>query len=400
MAEMKTLNGYEVVDEKARSIVYEDIKTVHLGENVLGSATLGDGWAVAYSEEQQRDIYTHTESATADLSFATNVQAGEVYLLRFVTDAESEFVKVGLGDRYRVRCYQGKQTIEVPLYAPEDNATLYFTPDGDGYPSYNIAGMVLRKIQDEGIRLEMALHNTATANHHGNYGFWNTFIGDGTAENAVGTTRSVAIGYETLRDLQGGHRNIGIGTFAMSQMTGGEENVSIGADSMLAVKGAETCVAIGMGAMYEGEKRNGDLAIGMSALKGTETSKTEKNIGIGRNAGAAVTIAKSNIFIGNNAGYKVTSGYSNTLIGDGVAKAATTAHFNTVVGRNAVIPANAEYCVVVGDGATATKNAQAVLGGDTITETLLKGELVVRGTDGVKRQIVFNADGTCSWMEV
>jgi hypothetical protein len=183
-------------------------------------------------------------------------------------------------------------------------------------------------------------------------------------------------------------------------MIGGEENVAIGADNMLEVKEGEGCFSIGMGAMYCGASRMNDVAIGKSALRGVATSETSNNLAIGINSGYKVTTAKNNIFVGNNAGYNLTSGYCNTIIGDGAGKAVTTGYFNTIVGRNANAPAAGRGTVVIGDGAVATKNYQAVIGADNITETLVKGDLVVRGTDGVYRQIVFNADGTCSWTDV
>lgn len=375
------------------TVNYVETKVVHLGENVLGSATLGEGWT------ESNGVFTHATGYNADLTFDTAVEEGSVYILEFETSyKDDEFVRVGIGSQYRVLCYNGNNHITVPLMAV-GGTTLYVTPIETTYTGY-ISNITLRKIQDSGTELVLELYSTFTENHTQNYGFWNTFIGENVAENAVGSTRSIAIGYYTLNALQGGHRNIGIGTFAMSQLIGGEKNISIGADSMLAVKEAETCVVIGLSAMYEGASRKEDIAIGKNTLRGNPTSATEKNIAIGANAGYKVTTAKNNVFLGNNSGYNVTSGYCNTFVGDGAAKHATTAYFNTAIGRNTVIPVNAVNCVVLGDGATATKSKQAVLGGDSITETLLKGDLVVRGTDGINRKIAFNDDGSLGWVRV
>jgi hypothetical protein len=381
------------IADNTPTLNYVETKTVYLGDNVIGAATLGAGWT------ESGGVFTHATGNDADLTFETAVEDGAVYILEFDTSyTANEFVRVGIGDRYRVLCYQGKSHITVPLMA-SGGTTLYITPISTTYTG-SISNVTLRKIQDSGTELGLEIYSTATDNHTQNYGFWNTFIGENTAENAVGSTRSVVIGYYTLNALQGGHRNIGIGTFAMSQMIGGEDNIAIGSDNMLEVKGAEACVSIGFAAMYKGKKRTEDIAIGISAMRGDATSDTGGNIAIGKQAGYKVTTAKSNIFLGKQAGYNLTSGYSNTLIGDGAAKSLTTGYFNTVIGRNAVVPAAARGAIVIGDGATATKNYQAVIGADNITETLIKGDLVVRGTDGVMRQIVFNADGTCSWTAV
>lgn len=400
MKEMKTLNGYEVVDEEAReqaeqnapTVGYVETETVYLGENVIGSATLGSGWTA------EDGVYTHANSGAEDLTLATNVEVGQIYLLRFKSDYDNnEFVRVGLGEQYRVRCYQGGENIVVPLYAAENNATLYFTPD-DAKPAFTITDLALCKIQDSGEEVSLELYSTTTENHEQNYGFWNTFIGNQTAENAVGSTRCIAIGKETLRDLQGGHRNIAIGTFAMSQLVGGEENVSIGSDSMIYVKNADGCVAIGMSAMNNGASHKEDIAIGKGALKGTGASATEGNVAIGKYAGNNVTTAKSNVVVGQNAGYNITNGSMNTFIGSEAGKNSTS-WGSTAIGAQADTGAYSKS-IAIGYQAKATKSLQAVLGSDDITQTLLKGDLVVRGTDGVKRQIVFNEDGTCSWTGV
>lgn len=388
-----TYNGVPLQIAADSTVEYVETKTVYLGGNVLGAATLGANWSVT------NGVYTHTTGSTEDLTFAATVEDGEIYLLEFDTSfTNDEFVRVGIGDQYRVLCYQGKSHIIVPLMA-SGGSTLYVTPIASTYAG-SISNITLRKIQDTGTECVLELYSTTTKNHTHNYGFWNTFIGENTAENAVGSTRSIAIGYYTLNALQGGHRNIGIGTFAMSQMVGGEENVSIGADNMLEVKKAEGCVSIGMSAMYCGASRINDVALGKNALRGTATSETSNNLAIGKNSGYKVTTAKNNVFVGNNAGYNLTSGYSNTIVGDGAGKAITSGYFNTIIGRNANAPAAGRGTIVIGDGAIATKNYQAVIGADNITETLVKGNLVVRGTDGVMRQIVFNADGTCSWTAV
>ena len=262
--------------------------------------------------------------------------------------------------------------------------TLYFTPYNDTYAG-SISNITLRKIQENGEKRELEIYSTATDNHTQNYGFWNTFIGHDTAENAVGTTRSIAIGAYTLRDLQGGHRNIGIGTFAMSQLIGGEENISIGADSMLAVKNAEACVAMGMAAMYEGASRKEDIAIGKNALRGVSTSETEKNIAIGNTAGYKVTTAKNNILIGNNAGYNMKTGNNNVFVGPLAGRNADS-YGCVAIGSQAETEGFSQS-TAIGYLAKATKSKQVVLGNDNTVETLLKGDVIVRGTDGVYRQI-------------
>ena len=366
----------DYVDEKD---IYVETKTVYLGDDVLGSASLGEGWSEADS------VYTHAKGYTADLTFETEVEENSIYILEFDTSyTANEYIRVGIGDRYRILCYKGSAThVTVPLMA-SGGTILYFTPYNDAYAG-SISNITLRKIQENGEKRELEIYSTATDNHTQNYGFWNTFIGHDTAENAVGTTRSIAIGAYTLRDLQGGHRNIGIGTFAMSQLIGGEENISIGADSMLAVKNAEACVAMGMAAMYEGASRKEDIAIGKNALRGVSTSETEKNIAIGSNAGYKVTTAKDNVLIGNNAGYNMETGNNNVFVGPLAGKNADS--YGCVAIGSQADTEGFSQSTVIGYLAKATKSKQVVLGNDNTVETLLKGDVIVRGTDGVQRTI-------------
>lgn len=375
------------------SVNYIESKTIHLGDNVLGSASLGEGWS------ESNGTYTHATGSTADLTFETTVEEGSIYLLEFDTSYTSdEYVRVGIGDRYRILCYKGSQThATIPLLA-SGGTILYITPYSDTYVG-SISNITLRKIQDNGTEYVLDVYDVETDNHDKNYGFWNTLIGKDTAENAVGSTRMIAIGTYALRDLQGGHRNIGIGTFAMSQLIGGESNISIGADSMLAVQKADECIALGFGTLYEGASRKREVAIGRNALKGTPESVTLNNIAIGAEAGRAVTTAKGNILVGISSGYKLTSGTNNIFVGTNAGKTGTTSYNNIIIGSDAdVHSTGAGQVIVIGSGAKSTKNKQVVLGNDSIVETVLKGDLVVRGTDGVRRQIVFNEDGTCTWV--
>lgn len=386
------------------SVNYVENKTVYLGVNVLGDATLGAGWTASGG------VYTHAAGAsnTADLTFATTVEDGAVYLLEFdTTFTNNEFVCVGIGDQYRVQCYQGKSHITVPLLA-SGGTTLYFTPMVVNSNTFagSISNITLRKIQDSGTECLLDIYNTTTANHTKNYGFWNTFIGENTAENAVGSTRSIAIGYYTLNALQGGHRNIGIGTFAMSQMKGGEENISIGSDSMLEVQKAEGCVAIGMGAMYLGGELKDNIAIGKSALYGAAGSTINENVAIGYSAGYkcktdGTAVARGNAMIGARAGYNIETGYNNVCIGSG-ATGAATGGMNTAIGAQAGYTNGKSCSVAIGYGAMATKSNQVVIGKKdgswgSVTETLLGGDIIVRCNDNVNRKILFNEDGTCKW---
>ena len=371
--------------------------TVKCGEALLtdDNVTLGAGWSGNLT-----DGFTHTAGNTEPLTFDIGAVDGERFLVaaNLAAGGNVSCIRLTIGNSYPTDpygynpWYWGVQSI--------DGGSLKFTPVSDW--AGTITNVDCRKITDDGENEYSFVVNNLAHDEMPNHlsGFWDIQMGLNALKDSINTTRCIAIGKESLSQLKTGGRNIGLGTFTLPQMKYGEDNIVIGADSGLYVQEAHGCVSIGKSTMSAGEKYTDCVAIGHAALYGSANADAKSNIGIGAYAGYKVTTAKSNIFIGNNAGYNTTSGYCNTFIGDGAAKAVTTGYFNTAIGRNTVIPATAGNCVVIGDGATATKSKQAVLGSDTITETLLKGDLIVRGTDGVKRQIVFNADGTVGWTAV
>lgn len=387
--------------------------TVKIGGKLLTDdiVTLGAGWSGNLT-----DGFTHVTGKTEPLTFDIGSVDGEKYAVAAqFTGKPASVLSLTIGDSFPTDPYGsnpwfwGVQSV--------GGGSLKITPAKDW--AGTITAVDCRKIIDDGeYELSFNVNNIKHSsvvdgvtqegmpNHLS--GFWDIQIGLNALKSSINTTRCIAIGKESLCDLQSGGRNIGLGTFTLPHMKYGEDNIAIGADAGLYPAEAHGCIAIGKAAMAAGNgltassvsKFQDCIAIGHAALCGNANADSANNIGIGEYAGYNVTTAINNIFIGKNAGYKTTSGAGNTYIGDGAAKVATTASYNTVIGRNAVIPATASKCVVIGSNATATKNYQAVLGSDDITETLLKGDLIVRATDGTKKQIVFNPDGTIGWTAV
>lgn len=130
----------------------------------------------------------------------------------------------------------------------------------------------------------------------------------------------------------------------------------------------------------------GTVRIGLNAATGVGNPNI---IAIGSSAGQRVS-GSDNIFIGENAGSGITSGSFNTFIGDGVGSTVTSIDSSVLIGRNAgtaTDPGN--NCVLIGNNAKTSDvdsnsivigyNAigaganTAVLGGDSITDTYLKG---------------------------
>lgn len=402
--------------------------TFKTGDNILTDAmvTLGAGWSGNLATS-----FTHTAGSTEPLTFNIGSADGEKYLISAAFNNEAEWaVHLAIGNSYPTDPY-GKNPFVWGVQSV-DGGSLTITPMDANWAG-SLLNLECRKVTEDGIHeVTVPLDNLAHGempNHLS--GFWDMKLGLDALKNSVNTTRCLAIGANSLLSLKTGGRNIGIGTYAMPYMEYGENNISIGADSAFEVKEAHNCVVIGKAAMSFGGRLENNVAIGWMALYGdSDRSNTGTqscdNVAIGQQSGfyncskCNVFLGSragyfnnnwGNVFIGNNAGGESTwksTGYGLVVIGQqaGVAEGKTT---STVVGSGAkaswsdcvTIGANAHAAhqgsIAIGAGAVTTKNHQAVIGKDTIQETLLKGDLVVRGTDGTLRKITFEADGTCKW---
>ncbi len=332
--------------------------------------------------------FTHpsgTDSGRIQIYNATVAQGN--YILEFdTTYTAGECVRCGFANDYKNYAYNGGSHIIMPIANTDGDKYLYINSVYAG--EYTLTNFVLRKINTEGSEtVTLTVNTTLNINNTDNLGFWNVILGYNTADNAVGSTRMIAIGNNALAQLQGGHRNIGIGTFAMSQMTGGEGNVSMGADSMLEVQRANHNVAIGREACYKGTLLYDNVAVGHSALFGASGSESYYNVAVGSSAGAKAT-GHWGTFVGYQAGYNITSGYGNTMLGFNTLGSAS-GYDNTCVGKQASFNNGVHGSTAIGTGAVCTKSNQVIIGGSNVTEFVLKD-----------KKIIFNEDGTVSWEAV
>lgn len=373
--------------------------THKIGENLLTDdiVTLGAGWT-----GNMTDGFTHTAGNTEPLTFDINSADGDRYLIfaTFGNTAESA-IHLTIGDSYPSDPYGNNPFIWGVQSV--GGGSFSITPITSGWTG-TINNLACHKIIEDGeytytasVILDGLAHDDMP-NHLA--GFWNIQMGVNALKGSINTTRCIAIGKDSLGSLKSGGRNIGLGTYSLPYMEYGENNISIGADSGFSVIEAHDCVIIGKAAMQRGKKVKYNIAIGPSALYGDgkkDETESEGNVGIGKQAGYYCS-GKSNVYIGPQAGY-YHQGNTSVYIGSSAGRTNTTGYNNVAIGPNADCSnAGASNWVAVGAGAKANKSNQAVFGGDHITETLLKGDLIVRGADGVKRQIVFNEDGTIGWV--
>lgn len=403
--------GGEVINEDA--VCYTESQTLRVGDNILTDdmVTLGAGWSGSLA-----DGFKHASGSTEPLTFAVGAADGESYLIggNYTDYSRDRGLLLALGDSYETDPYEGTGTLCWGLTCVGADGALKLIPSS-GYTG-TVTNLTCRKISDDGTEEIAVEMRQISHDDHENHltGFWNVAMGYNALGESVNSTRNIAVGRDALGALKTGGRNIGIGTYAMPRMETGENNISFGADSMFYVGQAEDCITIGKGTMYYGKRLKRNIAIGTGALTG-DTNKadteSEENIAVGYMAGYKCS-SKNNIFIGTNAGYS-NNKYNNIFIGSNAGR--TTAGYNNIAignsaengvyDNNIAIGANAnnagkDKCIAIGAGATNTKHNQTVIGADSNVETVVKGNFIVRGTDGVMRQIVFNDDGTCSWTEV
>ena len=189
-----------------------------------------------------------------------------------------------------------------------------------------------------------------------NTGIKNVSVGSDNMENASGHDNT-SMGYHAQFRLGSGDYNSSFGSESQDDVTSGKENTSSGFCSLQRNNTGDHNVAVGAYALqgiYENrfdpenlKKHFDNVAVGFKALWNAE-HLSEKNVALGMNT------------------LGTTRKYVN--------------------------------CIAIGYGADCDADNKAVIGNEDITETKVFGDLVVKGTDNINRKIVFNNDGTCSWV--
>ena len=361
------------------SVYLADNITVKLGADLISQSSE----TLTSFTGDKTNGFTHDNTSGGSIQFYNAEITKGQYIMEFDTNyTGGEFVRCGFANDYKNLAYNGGKHIVMPIENTDGSQYLHI--EAINNIVFTITNVTLRKITDDGDTYTIKTKSILNANNQKNFGFWNVVLGYSTAVNTVGSTRTIAIGNNALRDLKGGHRNIGIGTFSMSQMTGGEGNVSIGADSMLEVKGGEHNVMVGREAGYRGKYLKDNVGIGRSALFGGADSEAQYNVAIGGNAGYKCKSHRGT-FVGHQAGYNIVSNYGNTMIGFNTLGQAE-GYDNTCVGKQADFANGIHNSTALGANAKCTKSNQMVLGDASVNEFVLGN-----------KKIIFNADGTVTW---
>ena len=364
--------------------------TIPLKADSASEVSVGSGWS-----GDLVNGYTHTVGNMDSLILGHTTE-NRRYLVTLEFNSVSEAsLEVKIGNGYPVDPYNGTSLSRIGFVS--DGGDLILIPNS----SYNGTVKVkLQEITDAASSVEtisLNVYNVDEGQSVDNIsGFWNASFGaQGTLIHNQNGTRNIAFGNEALRELISGSRNIGIGTFALCQLKFGKGNIGIGADTYYKRQGGNDNVAIGRACMGGStESVNNNVCVGVSA---GERASGNDNTCIGARAGYFA--ASGNTCIGLQTGYSHQTGLNNTFIGRnaGYSGAQKTGNWNTCVGPNSDALNGVSKSVAIGFQAEATKSSQNVIGSADSQETKIFGDLVVYGTDGVDRRIVFNQDYSISW---
>ncbi len=182
------------------------------------------------------------------------------------------------------------------------------------------------------------------------------FFGDG-GQNIAGVSglagdQNTGVGNRAMRLTTTGYRNTAIGYTALEAVSSGNSNVGIGYGAGNGITTGFSNLALGALAMNSLSTGNNNVAIGNQALFSAEGAR---NVAIGETAGRYYGSSGSNNF---------TSGSDNVIIGSSARFSADGVSNEIVIGRNAV-----------GNGSNSV-----TLGADTITKTILKGNVAIGTT--------------------
>jgi hypothetical protein len=224
---------------------------------------------------------------------------------------------------------------------------------------------------------------TATQTYHASY---NTGTGyQSLYSNTTGYYNTVS-GYQILYSNTTGSNNSAVGMQALYSNTIGYNNSAIGYQSLYYNTSGFGNTAMGMTTLVSNTEGTYNTATGLSALYSNTTGSS--NLAAGMNALYSNTTGTTNAAVGYQALYYNTSGSNNVAAGynagtyiSGGAIANQTSGTSIYLGDSTKALADGDSNeIVIGYNATGVGSNSAVLGNDSITKTILKGNVGIGGT--------------------
>jgi hypothetical protein len=194
-------------------------------------------------------------------------------------------------------------------------------------------------------------------------------LGYRAGESDTGNNQLVAIGYDALRSNTTGNDNIGIGKNALTLSTTGNTNIAIGSLSQENSTTGSSNVSVGY--KSHRNKTTGNSNIGVGNYSSQQLTTGSLNVAIGNDALEFNEQGNSNVAVGTSAGstFGATSSTPLSFSQQGVfVGTGTRAGFN-----------NSTNEIVIGHQAIGKGNGTVTLGNTFITQTYLRGAIVLEG---------------------
>jgi len=228
--------------------------------------------------------------------------------------------------------------------------------------------------------------DTLISNYYGsNSDGQNIFIGGGgqSAIGEVGATwkgsSNTANGVDALRSLTTGSSNTANGRNALYSLITGSSNTANGMNALRSLTTGSSNTANGVNALYSLTTGSYNTANGRDALLSLTTGSY--NTANGVDALHSLITGNSNTANGRNAGRYISNG-----------SAFTDGNNNVFIGHDTRALADGDDNeIVIGASAVGVGSNSVVLGGDSITKTVLKGNVGI-GTTNPSKKLDVNGD--------
>jgi hypothetical protein len=368
-----------------------------------GTFANSTGWTVG-SWSIGSGVATHASGTTAMTGTSTATSTTTMYQIKFdipTVTVSGEGFSVSLG---------GTSTGDVFYTAGTDLTTYVVPASGSGtvafVPGSTFAGTI------DNVRIYAVTASTADSVIQSSDGVvgplelrsggsakYNTFVGSNAgAINVFGTNNS-AFGADALSLNTSGSSNSAFGVTALAKNTSGSGNSAFGLGALALNTAGSNNAAFGSAALNQATTGVNNTALGASAMQFASTGGS--NTGVGHAALFSIATGSGNVAVGTYTLYSTTANF-NTAVGFAALADITSGSQNTAIGYQAgrflpdlttpnVLSSTSVYLgsytsasasgntneIVIGDTAQGAGSNSVVLGNDSITKTLLKGNVGV-----------------------
>jgi hypothetical protein len=211
--------------------------------------------------------------------------------------------------------------------------------------------------------------NNGTTTTTGN----NLFIGENAGNFTTGSTATLS--YESSY-------NTFIGAYSGNSITKGRSNTALGSNALRNITTGGDNNAVGTGSLYLNTTGNSNATIGHNSLY--NNSSGSRNAVIGASALNRSITGSDNVALGYSAGYYIADGVTYN----------TTSDDSVYIGANTrPLADNDQNEIVIGNDAIGVGSNSVVLGNDSISKTILKGNVGIGTTSPSERLHVYDTTG-------